>query len=66
MTPLMKPEPKRINPHSFRSLTMNSSSREIRKSRFAWLVSESFFQAVLLVGVVSVIVEQAGALNFIA
>jgi hypothetical protein len=45
---------------------MGSSSREIRKSRFAWLLSESFFQAVLLVGVVSVIVEQAGALNFIA
>ena len=45
---------------------MNSSSREIRKSRFAWLVSESFVQAVLLIGVVSVIVEQAGALNLIA
>ena len=47
-------------------MTVNSSNRASRKSRFAWLLSESFFQAVLLVGVVSVIVEQAGALNFIA
>ena len=46
---------------------MNSSNREIRKARpFAWILSESFFQAVLLIGVVSVIVEQAGALSFIA
>ena len=43
---------------------MNTSNRKSR--RFAWLLDESFFQAVLLIGVVSVIVERAAALNVIA
>ena len=47
--------------------SINNANREARKSRrFGWLLDESFFQAVLLIGVVSVIVERAAALNVIA